>query len=57
MTLLSAWLYLMLTRARGSARVIYIDMCELSVIDMLLTCYVYVTIGELYDNNYDTMCQ
>ena len=44
--------------SHGSACVIYIDMCELFVdryaYDVL--CYVYVIIGELYDNTYGTMC-
>ena len=43
MVLLSAWLYLMLTRAYGSVRVIYTDMCELSVNQyayiMFMLCY------------------
>ena len=39
--------------ARGSASVIYIDMCEMFVnryaYDMFIIC-------ELYDNTYGTMC-
>ena len=40
----------------GSAPVIYIDMCELSVDRYASYMLCYVIICGLYDNNYGTMC-